>query len=197
MKDIPKVGLCHGKSPIQAVRHGAEQLQRRHEQHTQVGARVMGQGLPQQGEMGGQALGDVKQSHRQEAARLAGVVDRVLQELRGLDELGRQEGEGNVVCEDGRRPHEAGVGGLAHLRRWPGVKHLYTALQHVVTHLHSKREREGGEGGVGGLAHLRRWPGVKHLYTALQHVVTHLHSKREREGGEGGVDWLISAAGLE
>ena len=81
MKYVPQVRLCHGEPAVQAVRHSAEQLQRRHQQHVQVGGGVIGQGLPQQGQVGGQAVGDVEEPHGQEAACLTRVVHRVLQEL--------------------------------------------------------------------------------------------------------------------
>ena len=70
MKHVSQVCLRHGEPTVQAMRHGAEQLQRRHQQHMQVCGGVIGQGLPQQGEVGGKAVSDVKEPHGQEATGL-------------------------------------------------------------------------------------------------------------------------------
>ena len=65
-----------------------------------VGVHVVGQGLPQQGQMRVEALDDVEVAHGAEALGQAGVVDGVLNQLARFDEFLGEEREGNGVRED-------------------------------------------------------------------------------------------------
>ena len=58
-------------------------------------------------------------THSHEAAGLTRVIDRVLQKLGRLDEVWRQEREGDGVREHGSWPEQGRVAGRTHLCSWP------------------------------------------------------------------------------